>query len=148
MTDVFLMGTAGNADDPKRSLWREPIKAECAKFGIDCFDPILPVWQEENARLEAEALHQAKILVMAITADTVGVASLAESGWTVLSAVMRKQAVGVYVDPEYAGERTALSTVILRIDAMFNSAETIEDASRRARKLVISHATDLVKQFP
>jgi len=150
MTDVFLMGTAGSYDDPKRSMWREPFKAECAKIGVTCFDPVVAVWQEETARLEVEALHKARILVMAITDETPGVASLAESGWAVLSALQRKQAVGLYVDPSFRGERTTLSTMMVRIDALLSnaSAESIADTSRRARKLVISHATELVKQFP
>jgi Nucleoside 2-deoxyribosyltransferase like len=149
MVDVFLMGTAGNYNDPNRSKWREPIKAACARLGIECFDPVVPVWNEETGRKEAEALRTARVLVMAITSDTVGVASLAESGWTVLSAILRKQAVGLYVDPEYKGERLNVSTVMARIDTLINGGtETIEDASRRARKLVNSHASKLVTQFP
>ncbi len=149
MVDVFLMGTAGNYNDPDRSLWREPIKAACAKIGIECFDPVVPVWTEDYGRIEAEALRKARVLVMAITADTVGVASLAESGWAVLSAVLRKQAVGLYVDPEYKGESAAQSTAMARMDDLINGgAETIEDASRRARKLVKSHAAKLATQFP
>src|SRR5437870_4862697 len=103
MVDVFLMGTAGNYNDPNRSLWREPIKTACAKVGIECYDPVVGVWDEETGRREAEALLTARVLVMAITSDTVGVASLAESGWTVCSAMLRRQAVGLYVDPEYKG---------------------------------------------
>ncbi len=149
MVDVFLMGTAGSYNDPNRSMWREPIKAACAKLGLECFDPVVPVWNEESGRAEAEALRHARVLVMAITADTVGVASLAESGWTVLSAILRKQAVGLYVDPEYKGEKLHQSTLMARIDGLINSgAETIDDASRRARKLVNSHASKLVTQFP
>ena len=58
---------------------------------------------------------------------------------------------GLYIDPAYQGERTTLSTMMVRIDSLLNtnpSAETIENTSRRARKLVSSHATELVKQFP
>jgi hypothetical protein len=85
--DIFLMGTAGRFDDPNRSTWREPIKKACTEIGISCFDPVVPEWNEEAGRREAEALRSAKVIVLAITADTVGMASLAESGWTVLSAV-------------------------------------------------------------
>ncbi|HLY28601.1 MAG TPA: nucleoside 2-deoxyribosyltransferase domain-containing protein [Aggregatilineales bacterium] len=151
MTDVFLMGTAGSYNDPKRSMWREPIKAECAKIGVTCYDPVVPTWDEETGRLEVEALHKARILVMAITDETPGMASLAESGWAVASALLRKQAVGLFIDPAYQGERTTLSTMMVRIDNLLNtnpSAESFADTSRRARKLVISHATSLLTQFP
>ena len=151
MTDIFLMGTAGSYDDPKRSLWREPIKAECTKMGISFYDPVVPVWQEETGRLEVEALHTARILVMAITGETPGVASLAESGWAVASALLRKQVVGLYIDLGYQGKRTTLTTMMVRIDTLLSnnaSAETIEETSRRARRLVMSHARELVKQFP
>lgn len=149
MVDVFLMGTAGSYDDPNRSMWREPIKAACAKLGIECFDPVIPVWNEAAGRIEVEALQKARILVLAITSDTVGVGSLAESGWAVLSAVLRRQAVGLYVDPNYQGEKLNQSTLELRSDILINSGtETIDEASRRARKLVRSHAANLVAQFP
>jgi hypothetical protein len=149
MADVFLMGTSGSFDDPKRSMWREPIKAACAKAGIACYDPVVPVWNEEAGKNEAEALRKARVLVMCITSDTVGMASLAESGWAVLSAVLRRQSVGLYVDPEFKGERITDSTVSIRIDTLINrGSETVEDASRRARKLINSHANGLKAQFP
>ncbi len=149
MVDVFLMGTSGRFDDPNRSMWREPIKAACAKHGIECFDPVVPEWNEESGRVEAEALRKARVLVMCITSDTVAMASLAESGWAVLSAILRHQAVGLFIDPEFKGERSSQSTIAIRIDTLINrSSETIEDASRRARKLVNSHAISLTNQFP
>ena len=150
MADVFLMGTSGSFNDPNRSLWREPIKAECAKWGIECFDPVVPVWNEDYGKIEVEALQKAKVLVMAITSETAGVASLAESGWAVLSALMRRQHVGLYIAPDYQGEKSTRSTLMVRLEELINgnSGETIEEASRRARKLVNSHATNLLTQFP
>ncbi len=149
MIDVFLMGTAGSFNDPNRSMWREPIKAACTKLGIVCFDPVVPVWTEANGKVEADALHQARVLVMAIMPNTAGVASLSESGWAVLSAILRKQAVGIFIDPDYKGTRVKQSTLTIQRAEMTNDGtETIEEASRRARKLVNSHATNLVKQFP
>lgn len=149
MVDVFLMGTAGSYDDPRRSMWREPIKAACAKVGIECFDPVIPVWNEKAGRAETDALRRARVLVMAITSDTVGVASLAESGWAVLSAVLRKQAIGLYVDPNYGTATLDQTTQEIRAVELINGAsETVTEASLRARKLVRSHAFTLAKQFP
>lgn len=149
MADVFLMGTAGRADDPHRSPWREPIKIACTKAGITYFDPVVNEWDDEAMRREVEALATARVLVMAVTADTAGVASLAESGWAALSALLRKQSVGLYIDQNFKGEKITQSTVMVRLDTLLGRGpETIEVASRRARKLVNSHATKLATQFP
>jgi len=149
MIDVFLMGTAGRLNDPNRSNWREPIKMACTRVGIECFDPVVPVWTEERGKIEVEALQQARVVVMAITPDTAGVGSLSESGWAVLSAFLRKQAVRIYIAPEYNGEREMQSTSRIKRSELTNGGtESIGDASRRARKLVNSHARNLVNQFP
>jgi hypothetical protein len=152
MVDIFLMGTVG------QSQWREPIKEACARMGVVCFDPVVPVWNDEAKRREAEALETAHVIVMAITADTASIASLAESGWVALSALKRNQAFGLYVDPIVAdlddprGSKTGLTGWVL--DTFFGGRErqqandTLEEASQRARKLVISHVARLTDQFP
>src|SRR5262245_57543721 len=104
MATVFLMGTAGKYDDPNRSQWREPIKAACVKAGISFFDPVVPSYNNAAVKAEVDALRVAGVIVMAITADTAGIASLAESGWAALSAVQRKQAFGIYVDSMFVAE--------------------------------------------
>lgn len=151
MVDIFLMGTAG------QSKWREPIKKACAEMGISCFDPVVKEWNEEARRREAEALQSARVIVMAITSETAGVASLAESGWAAISALSRRQAFGLYVDPVF-GDEPQQSTGLTGfgswiIDTFFGGREkqpedTLEQMSRRARKLVISHITKLKAQFP
>ncbi len=156
MVDVFLMGTAGNLDDPNRSMWREPIKEACKKHGVTFYDPVKAEWNEETMRLEVEALRTARVIVMAITADTAGIASLAESGWAALSALQRNQAFGLFVDTSFADKdfnpRISQESTHL-IDFLFgknkdkNPAQMIE-ASRRARKLVGGHAKDITGQFP
>lgn len=152
--DVFLMGTSGNFYDPNRSMWREPIKSACAKIGVTCFDPVKEQWTEESAKQEADALEKASILVMAITANTAGIASLAESGWTVVSAMLRRQKVGIWIDPSFEGEQIKQSTQMVRLDEMRKQADaaakidSMAEASRRARKLVNSHAGKLAKQYP
>ncbi len=157
MVDIFLMGTAG------ASTWREPIKAECARLGISCFDPVVPEWNEAARKRETEALQNAKVIIMAITSETAGIASLAESGWAAVSAMLRRQAFGIYVDPVFGDEEQAVNTGVTGfggwlLDLFGNrdkhaaSAEkpedTMEDASRRARKLVISHLSALKTEFP
>src|SRR5215468_4237814 len=104
MADVFLMGTSGKFDDPKRPMWRKPIKAACARMGITFFDPVVPNWDDAAQVHEIEELKVAKVIVMGITAHTASIASLAESGWAALSALKRKQAFGLYVDTMYLGD--------------------------------------------
>jgi hypothetical protein len=156
MADVFLMGTAGGPDDPQRSAWREPIKAACAQYGITCFDPVVSEWDDDAMRREIEALRVARVIVMAITADTAGIASLAESGWVALSALQRKQAFGLYIDVKSFGkkldarvsqESSSLINILLSRGKARSTAELIE-ASHRARKLVGGHAQELTTQFP
>jgi hypothetical protein len=162
MADVFLMGTSGKFDDPNRSKWREPIKNACARAGITTFDPVVRDWNEQAMQAELDALRNAKVIVMAVTADTAGIASLAESGWAALSAVQRRQAFGIYVDPAFAadGGTAMLSQASFDLmkymhgksDAQKQSPERtaneLAEASQRARKLVDGHANELMKQFP
>ncbi len=150
MADVFLMGTAG------QSKWRDPIKAACAKHGITFFDPIVSDWNDESMRREVEALRTARILVMAITADTAGIASLAESGWAALSAVQRKQAFGLYIDVEFSEKQVnpMLTQGSMSIRDLFlgqgkqDATGALYTASARARKLVDGHAQELAAEFP
>ncbi|MCE7948945.1 MAG: galactokinase [Chloroflexi bacterium CFX4] len=140
---IFLMGTVG------KSQWREPIKAACAAEGISVFDPVVPEWNQESMRREADALQHAHIILMAITDETPSVGSLAESGWAALSALKRHQALGLYIDPDYVESASPLSG--WRIDEAHgdqHAADTIESASQRARKLVTHHAGRLTEQFP
>jgi hypothetical protein len=96
----------------------------------------------------------ARIVVMAITAETLGFGALAESGWAALSAAQRKQAFGLYIAPIYQDPKATTAHTIRRvIDGLLGKApifdpETSEGASRRARKLVLGHARLLAQQFP
>ena len=141
MADVFLMGTVGD------SRWRDPFKAACRAAGITCFDPRVSVWTEEAGRREAEALQQARIVVMAITPETASIASLAESGWAALSALKRKQAFGLYVDPAVNDlDEPPPDHREHALEPQPN--DNLEEASSRARKLVINHVTELAREFP
>lgn len=130
MADVFLMGTAGSTSDPNRSAWRDSIKAACTAKDITYFDPSVLTWDEFAMRREAQAMASCRVIVMAIMSHTPAFGSLSEAGWAAFSALKRKQAFGLYVDPNYAGD----------------SSEA--EASRRARRLVHAHAMELMKEFP
>src|SRR5258707_1122152 len=130
MADVFLMGTAGSTGDPGRSTWRDSIKAACTAKDITYFDPSVLTWDEFAMRREAQAMASCRVIVMAIMSHTPAFGSLSETGWSAYSAIRRKQAFGLYVDPHFVGD----------------SSEA--EASRRARKLVHAHALELMKEFP
>ncbi len=146
MTEVFLMGTAG------ASHWREPLKAAFDANGITYYDPIVPVWDEEARRREADALQRAAVVVMAITDETPSIGSLAESGWAALSALQRGQAFGLYVDPAHAEkEITSTNVTGWLIDTLLGGRDRVDEevaGGKRARKLVSSHAARLQLQFP
>ncbi len=152
MTDVFLMGTSGSANDPKRSKWREPIKAVCKQLGLDCYDPtsITGNWDETVGRHEVALLQESKIVVMAITADTAGVGSLAESGWAALSALKRGQAFALYISPAFTDTQMGpIQRLGSRIDTLFgHKYDSLEASSRRARILTLGHAMTFAKEFP
>src|SRR5260221_1089911 len=162
MADVFLMGTSGSPTDPNRSRWREPIKEACKRAGISYFDPVVSEWNEAAMQAELDALRTARVIAMAVTADTAGLASLAESGWAALSAVQRNQAFGIFIDIMFVAEGVDPRMSIASKDLLQailgkkknnesgtpSHAEQLADASRRARKLVGGHANELAKQFP
>lgn len=151
--DIFLMGTIG------QSGWRDPIKKACLEMGVECFDPIVPIWNDEAKRREVEALKEARVIVMAITTDTASIASLSESGWVALSALKRNQAFGIYIDTHFGDAKQNTSTGMTGfggwlLDTFFGGRDrgkpedTLEESSRRARKLVVGHLTKLKTQYP
>jgi hypothetical protein len=152
MVDVFLMGTAGSMTDPHRSRGREPIKAICKQLGVQYYDPTEQTrdWDETMGRREVETVKECKVIVMAITGDTAGFASLAESGWAALSALKRGQAFGLYITPEFVDRKMGpLQRLGSKIDALFGyKYDSEEAASRRARTLSLGHAMTLAMQFP
>src|SRR6476646_736192 len=122
MVDVFLMGTAGSMTDPHRSKWREPIKAICKRLGVQYYDPTEQTrdWDETMGRREVEIMKECKVIVMAITGDTAGFASLAESGWAALSALKRGQAFGLYITPEFVDTKMGpMQRLGSKIDELF-----------------------------
>jgi hypothetical protein len=147
MTDVFLMGTIGV------SGWREPVKEACASAGVSCFDPIVPEWNEEARQREISALETAKVIVMAILPDTASIASLAESGWAAMSALKRGQKFGIYIDPDVHDLDTTSTRSLggLMLDVFFGGRrpnDSVEDASKRARQLVLGHMSALLSDYP
>lgn len=71
---VGLFGTCGN------SKWRDVVIAELEKRGVSYYNPMRPDWTPECAVEEAKHMAEDDIIVIAITGETTGFASLAEVG--------------------------------------------------------------------
>lgn len=111
---VGLFGTCGD------SKWRDPFIALLNESGINYFDHVKKDWNGLDSVIEAEYLHQARILLFVITCETTSYGSLAEVGWAAKSAQVNSQTLILYVE-DYKGE------------------DPSGDASR-VRRLVLSHA--------
>ena len=83
---VGLFGTCGD------SKWREDVAIPILQnHGVEFFNPVVPDWKPEHAAIEAEHAAQDAVIMLVITGETTGIASMAESGWLALQASLRHQ---------------------------------------------------------
>lgn len=128
--DVFLMGTAGDFNDPNRSMWREPIKGMLSSMGFTYYDPVKANWTPADTAVEADAMKVAPILVVYVSTITSGIASLVEIGFAILRAVLQKKVVILCVEqyatktPQNDDSRRGRATAITNINLL--SAELPE----------------------
>ena len=78
---VGLFGTCGS------SVWRDPFVETFRAKGVDYFNPQVADWTPELATVEADHLAGDAIVMMAVTGETVGAASLVEAGLLVARAI-------------------------------------------------------------
>lgn len=113
---VGLFGTCG------ASTWRVGFVATFEELGVSYFNPQVDDWRPELAAIEARHLAGDAIVLMAVTGETTGAASLVEAGLMVARAIMEPdKSFVLYVEPE--------------ADA---SLEGVKD-SNRARRLLLEH---------
>jgi hypothetical protein len=136
MADVFLMGTI-DAKPGQPAGWREPIKQACLRRGLSCYDPTVANWTPADGEREAQALTNAKLVVMAVTSASESMGTLAESGWAFLNALTRRQAFALFVDTKFATKELPATP----------DGEKAGAASRRARQLVHQHAEHFVSSY-
>lgn len=121
---VGLFGTCGS------SVWRNPFMRLLDANGIAYFNPQLPegTWTPEMADVEAWHLANDKLILFPVTDETFAFGSLAESGFSIQSALSLtlNRFVMLYIAPDVS-------------DALKASDPAQADASRRARKLALSH---------
>jgi len=83
LDSVGLFGTCGN------SQWRDTFIARLKKEGIPFFNPQLPAgtWKPECAAIEANHLKNDRVVIFAVTDETWGYGSLAETGFSAKAAM-------------------------------------------------------------
>jgi len=131
--EVGLFGTCGS---PK-STWREDLFIpELEKRNLPFFNPQVAEWTPEMAKREAEHLASDEVVVIPVSKETYGYASLAEGGWAILGALLRGQKLGIFIEedetmPEDASRARTLfknlSQKIQRDYPVFQFEETIND---------------------
>jgi len=76
---IGLFGTCGS------SKWRDPFIRHYQMRSINFFNPLRDDWKPEDSAIEAE--HLVNDDVFPITGETFGTGSLAETGYSILSAI-------------------------------------------------------------
>ncbi len=119
---VSLFGTAGE------SSWREPFVRKLSRRKIPHFNPVKNNWSLEHLQTD-QINHKLndKVIIQVITGETEGFGSLAESGLLALSAFVRGQAYGLFIED--------------------HPSEPHSDTNR-TRTLVRAHINKLNEQFP
>ena len=113
---VGLFGTCGS------SVWRVSFIEAFKAKGVDYFNPQVADWTPELASVEADHLEGDGIIVMAITGETTGFASLVEAGLMVARATQEP-------------DRFFLLYIEEEVDPSLEGAKD----SNRARRLLLEH---------
>lgn len=120
---IGLFGTCGN------STWRNSFINEYQKIGgIRYYNPQVADWKPEDAAIEAEHLINDDIVLFPVTSETYGIGSLAETGYSIMSAIRAdaKRYVVLFIDPKVDQQL---------IDDNAGAAKE----STRSRALVLAH---------
>jgi hypothetical protein len=113
---VGLFGTCGS------SVWRASFIEAFKAKGVDYFNPQVADWTPELATVEADHLAGDAIVMMAVTGETVGAASLVEAGLLVARAIQEPNRFFLlYIEEE--------------VDPSLEGAKD----SNRARRLLLEH---------
>jgi hypothetical protein len=94
------------------------------ELGISYYNPQVENWTPQDAVIEAEHLINDQIILFPVTGETYGTGSLAETGFSILSAIRAndQRYVIIYIDPvvdaELAGANAALAKESIRSRAL------------------------------
>ena len=78
---VGLFGTCGG------SVWRDKFIAQYDVLGIEYFNPQVDDWKPEDAEVEADHLATDQIILFPVLAETWGLGSLGEIGFSIAQAM-------------------------------------------------------------
>lgn len=119
---IGLFGTCGG------SRWREPFIEAYGAHGIASFNPQVDNWTPDLADVEAWHLANDQLILFPITSETFAFGSLAETGFSVQSALSlnANRFVVLYIEPDVS-------------ELLKAQSPEQADASRRARKLALAH---------
>ena len=123
---IGLFGTCGS------SKWREQFIQKYDLFKIPYFNPVVPDWKPECAKVEAHHLANDAIILFPITGETYATGSLSEVGFSILQAVRlddRRYFV-VMIDPKLD-------------DKLMTENPQLAKESLRSRALVFEHLKKL-----
>lgn len=97
---IGLFGTCGS------SKWRDYFISRYQDQEISFFNPLKSDWKPEDSAIEAEHLVNDDIILFPITSETFGTGSLAETGYSILSAIRSndQRFVIIFIDPKLATE--------------------------------------------
>jgi hypothetical protein len=110
------------------SAWKNKLKENYEKANVQYFDPYRENWTDTvGAEGEVEHKTKDKVILQIITGETESFGSIAESGLLALSAFVRGQAYGIYIE-DHPSEPTS--------------------ETNRARTLIRAHIKKLNEQFP
>jgi hypothetical protein len=119
---IGLFGTCGN------SKWRDSFVANYKQLNIEFYNPQVADWKPEDAEIEAEHLVNDNIILFPVTSETYGTGSLAETGFSILSAIKSN------------GERNIITFIDKTVDQhLIDDNPTAAKESVRARALVRAH---------
>lgn len=94
MPTIGLFGTCGS------STWRQAFITRYEAEGLAYFNPQVEDWTPELAQIEAEHLNTDEIVLFPILAETSGLGSLAESGFSVMQALKNTgRFIVIFIDP-------------------------------------------------
>ncbi len=128
--------------------WREEIMIPLLEqLGVTYYHPSPRGgdWHEDKGKSEALVMQHAETIVIVIDANSSSFASLTETGWAAASSAVRGQRVILYIAPDYRPHIPLWMRFFPPLRRVFR---TIEDASRRARFLVLQHAERLRGDIP
>ena len=123
-TDEITVGLFGTCAGSK---WRDKFITKYNKEEIAFFNPQVDDWSPEMATIEAEHLVNDEIILFPVTSESYGTGSLAETGFSIMSAIRADETRFVVI----------MIDRVLDIHLMEN--EDLAKESSRSRALVIAH---------